>query len=69
MLESPEPVSLTFLTAKGEIRHFEKCVGLKRNHYAGTRNIKNLQSESFLPDIRTIRDCLIIDINGCEVFI
>ena len=71
LLESPEPVSLTVITAQGEIRHFDRCVGLKRQHYAGTRNIKIIHDPPLPgpPDIRKIRDNLIIAINGCEVFL
>lgn len=71
MLESPEPVSLSVITASGEIRTFEKCVGLKRQHYAGTRNIKILTDSPRQgpPDIRKIRDSLIIAVNGLEVFL
>ena len=75
MLESPEPVSLTVITANAEIRHFNRCVGLKRQHYAGTRNIKILPDDPSAPippgppDIRKIRDSLIIAVNGLEVFI
>ena len=64
MLESPDAVDLTVVTAKGEIQHFENVIGLKAAHYAGTRNIKFLKSG----EIRKIRDCLIIGINGMEVF-
>lgn len=71
MLNSPEPVDLTVLTAKGEIQFHKGVIGLKADHYTGTRNIK------FVGDgknpgsgqIRRIRDCLIIGINGLEVFL
>lgn len=79
MLESPEPVSLTVLTTKGESRHYDRVIGLKRQHYAGSRNIKILPKEtnSLTPkksplnqpgEIRKIRDCLILAVNGIEVF-
>lgn len=64
MLESPDPVDITVLTRKGELRHYERVVGLKRQHYSGTRNIKFLNSG----EIRKIRDCLLLEINGMEVF-
>ena len=64
MLNSPEPVDLTVVTAKGEIQHHKNAIGLKTSHYAGVRNIKLLDSG----EIRKIRDCLIIGINGLEVF-
>lgn len=65
MLKSPEPVDLDIVTAKGEVQHYKNCVGLKDDHYNGVRNIKLLTSG----EIRKIRDCLIIGINGMEVFL
>ena len=65
MLLQPEPVDLVVLTAKGELREYKQVVGLKAQHYSGTRNIKFLQSGQ----IRKIRDCLILRINGLEVFL
>lgn len=64
MLNSPEPVDLTVVTAKGEVQSYKNCIGLKADHYSGCRNIKLLDSG----EIRKIRDCLIIGINGNEVF-
>lgn len=65
LLNSPEPVDLVVVTAKGEIQKYNNCIGLKSDHYAGVRNIKLLNSG----EIRKIRDCLIIGINGLEVFL
>lgn len=65
MLNSPEPVDLTVITAKGEVQSHKQCIGLKSDHYSGCRNIKILASG----EIRKIRDCLIIGINGMEVFL
>ncbi len=64
MLASPEPVDLVYVTAKGEVITAPNVVSLKYDHYAGCRNIKHLNSG----EIRKIRDCLILQINGCEVF-
>lgn len=64
ILESPEPVELTVLTTKAEMRTYKNAVGLRRQHYAGSRNIKLLDSG----EIRKIRDCLILAINGSQVF-
>lgn len=64
MLKSPEAVDLTVITAKAEVQHYKNCIGLNDNHYAGCRNVKLLDSG----EIRKIRDCLIIGINGQEVF-
>lgn len=64
MLTSPDPVDLTVLTTKGELRQYNGVIGLKAQHYSGSRNVKFLESG----EIRKIRDCLIVGINGCEVF-
>ncbi|MCM1522797.1 MAG: hypothetical protein NC039_09130 [Muribaculaceae bacterium] len=64
MLQSPEPVDLTVLTTKGEKREYKKVIGLKPQHRAGSRNIKFPDSG----EIRKIRDCLILAVNGLEVF-
>lgn len=65
MLNSPEAVDLTVVTSKGEVQFYKNCIGLKTDHYAGCRNVKLLESGQ----IRKIRDCLIIGINGNEVFL
>lgn len=65
MLESPEPVDLVVLTKSGELRSYNNVVGLNRQHYAGSRNIKFINSG----EIRKIRDCLILQINSLEVFL
>lgn len=65
LLQAPEPLDLTVVTKSGEIRTYRNIVGLKTNHYAGTRNIKFLDSG----EIRKIRDCLILAVNGIEVFL
>lgn len=64
MLEAPEPVDLVVLKNNGEVMTCEHVIGLNRQHYAGTRNIKFVKSQ----EIRKIRDCLIVAINGCRVF-
>lgn len=71
MLNSPEPVDLTVITAKGEIQHYKNVIGLKSTHYAGVRNIKFVDNGEHKGSgqIRKIRDCLIIGINGMEVFL
>lgn len=65
MLLAPEPVDLVIVTAKGETREYKNVIGLKAQHYSGTRNIKFVESGQ----IRRIRDCLILRINGLEVFL
>ena len=64
MLISPEPLDLVVLTTKGELREYKNVIGLKPHHYAGSRNIKFIDSG----EIRKIRDCLILAVNGLEVF-
>lgn len=65
MLSRGETVSLKVLTAKGETRVYEDCVSLRYNHRAGCRNIKLLRSG----EIRKIKDILIVECNGLEVYI
>ncbi len=65
MLMRPEPVDLVVLTKKGRILELNNCIGLKFDKYKGTRRIKMLTSG----EIRTVRDILIMSINGCEVMI
>ena len=65
MLLKPDPVDLVVLTKEGRILSLENCVGLKYDRYQGTRHIKVLSSGQ----IRTIRDILIISINGCELML
>lgn len=65
MLMKPDPVDLVVLTKEGRLLTLENCVGLKFDRYRGTRRIKVLSSGQ----IRTIRDILIMQINGCEVMI
>ena len=65
MLESGDPVDLLVWKANGDIMNLTNCVGLSYDFYAGTRNIKLLNSG----EIRKIRDILIFQINGIEVFI
>lgn len=65
MLQSPEPLDLTIVTSKGEVRTYSGVIGLNAQHYAGTRNIKFTASGQ----IRKIRDCLILAVNGLPVFL
>lgn len=64
MLNAGDPVTLTVLTAKGEIRIYENCVALPHKEKKTYRNIRLLKSG----EIRKIRDILIIGINDLEVF-
>ena len=65
MLKQPDPVDLVVLTADGRVLHLDNCIGLKFDLYKGTRRIKMLQSGQ----IRTIRDILVISVNGMEVMV
>lgn len=65
MLKRPDPVDLVVLTKEGRILYLNNCVGLKFDLYRGTRRIKMLESGQ----IRTVRDILIVSINGMEVMI
>jgi hypothetical protein len=65
MLMKPEPVDLVVLAKDGRLLELNNCIGLKFDKYKGTRRIKMLASG----EIRTIRDILVIKINGCEVMI
>lgn len=65
MLMKPEPVDLVVLKKSGEVMVLTRCVGLKFDKYKGTRRVKVLSSGQ----IRMIRDCLILSINGMDVFL
>lgn len=64
MLSSPEPLDITCISVKGEVRVYKNVVGLSSHHYKGYRNIKFLNSG----EIRKVRECLIVAVNGAEVF-
>ena len=64
MLQMPDPVDLTVLNKDGQLLCLNNCIGLKYTPYTGTRRVKMLNSGQ----IRQIRDCLIIEINGMPVF-
>lgn len=63
-----EEFSLTFLTAAGELRHIDRAVTLRYDYDTGTRNIKVLFDDR-PPQIRRIRDVLIVAVNDIEVYI
>ncbi len=65
MLMKPDPVDLVVMTKGGRVLELNNCIGLKFDKYKGTRRIKMLSSGQ----IRTIRDILIMKINGCEVML
>jgi hypothetical protein len=65
MLMKPDPVDLVVMTKDGRVLNINNCIGLKFNKYKGTRQIKQLDSGQ----IRSVRDILILKINGCEVML
>ena len=65
MLMRPDPVDLVVLDKTGRILYLNNCIGLKFDKYKGTRRVKLLNSGQ----IRTIRDILVMEINGCEVMV
>lgn len=65
MLQAPDPVDLVVLDKSGRVLKLDNCVGLKFDLYRGTRRVKLLASGQ----IRTIRDILVMSINGCEVMV
>ena len=65
MLESGDPVDITFWTKDGELVTLLDVVGLRYNFRSGTHNIKVLASRQ----IRTIRDVCLYKINGLTVYL
>ena len=64
LLNGKEPVDLVVLKADGCFARINGCVGLRHNHYAGTRHVKILASGQ----VRQIRDVLILSVNGIPVY-
>ena len=65
MLQAPEPVDIRCWTKDGRILELQNVLPLRYNFYEGTQQVKLLKSGQ----IRTIRLCLIFEINGMEVFL
>ena len=63
VMEAPEPFDITVLQKNGEIRRYKNIISLRYNFYKGTRRIKFMTSG----EIRQIRDCLILELNGMAV--
>ena len=63
LLQKPEPVNLSVLKKDGSLMELEGCISLRYDKYRGTRRVKMLRSG----EIRMIRDCLILYLNGMEV--
>lgn len=64
MFARKEPVTVSFITAKGELQTHHDVIPLQADFYAGIRNFK-------LPNgqIRKVRDNLIVAVNGLEVYL
>ena len=65
MLDSGDPVDIRVWTKEGKTLNLNRVVGLRYDFRRGSRQVKILKSRQ----IRTIRDVLIFEINGMEVFI
>ena len=65
ILQAPEPVDIKCWTKDGRILELQNVLPLRYNFYEGTQQVKILKSGQ----IRTIRLCLIFEINGMEVFL
>lgn len=65
MLQAPEPVDIRCWAKDGRILVLNNVLPLRYNFYEGTQQVKLLSSNQ----IRTIRLCLIFEINGIPVFL
>lgn len=65
MLESREPVNLSFWKKNGEIVHAENVVCTSSYYHGNTFNLKFINSEQ----TRKIKALLIFNINGEEVYV
>lgn len=65
MLESGNLLDIVAYTKDGKLQTYTECVGLRYDLYTGTRRIKLRRSGQ----IRVIRDCLIMSINGMSVYL
>lgn len=64
MLNSGDPVDLTFLAADGRVLS-HRVISLRYDFYGGWRNVKVLSSG----ECRRVRDVCILAVNGLEVFL
>ena len=65
ILQAPEPVDIKCWTKDGHIMTLHDAVPLRYNFYEGTQQFKILASRQ----IRTIRICLIFELNNMSVFL
>lgn len=64
MLAGHQPVDLKCWKKDGSIMELKDALPLRYDFYGGTQHFKMLASQQ----IRTVRICLIFEINGMEVF-
>lgn len=65
MLDSGQPVTLTYVKKNGQIMKVENVVSLRYDFYTGIRTIKLLHNGQK----RSVHDVCIIGINDFEVFL
>ena len=65
MLDSGQPVSLSYVTKNGQIMNVDNVVSLRYDFYTGLRTIKLLHNGRKM----SIHDVCIIGINEFEVFL
>jgi len=65
LIESKDPVDLSFFTKKGEIIHARRVVCLSSNYKRNTFNIKFLENG----EIRKVRATLMFNISGEEIYL
>ena len=70
MLQAPEPVDIKCVDIKcwakdGRILELNNVLPLRYNFYEGTQQVKLLKSNQ----IRTIRLCLVFEVNGIPCFL
>lgn len=65
LLNARQPVDLTVVTSKGEIQQWKGVISYKPNLQGGWRNVRISASG----EIRKLRDVLILEANGHEVYL
>ena len=65
MLQAPEPVDIKCWAKDGRILELNNVLPLRYNFYEGTQQVKLLKSNQ----IRTIRLCLVFEVNGIPCFL
>ena len=65
MLQAPEPVDIKCWAKDGRVLYLRNTLPLRYNFYEGTQQFKILTSGQ----IRTVRLCLIFEVNGMTVYL